>query len=300
MKTFIMSIITLMLMSGTSFAQEEVKTIQPKIMVMPFVKEGQNIRQVIESDFNKRKAISLIKEDFLKRGYETVDFITKFIAQNTSSQMTRTQQQSIENQIIKNSGCDILVKVEFIVNQGSRGSSVNLILTAQDVYSASNMAEKSPSSPQFQTTDYSKLIKKAMEDPEDGVEAFLVLLNEAFGRIVENGRDINFIISLDRDCPFKFNDDVDDDFNTLKSVITDWAKDVAHKNYSKVGSSSSTELAFNPIRVPIRDETGENYNTDDMIKSLRRKLKKEYNIKTQPGSGALGVLYLSILGYYPD
>ena len=279
-------------------SQNEVNTIQPSIIIVPFVKQGQDLRQTIENDFNKRKAISLIKEEFLNRGFQTIDFIQKFKAQQTTNQMSRDAQESLKNQIISNSGADILVTVEFNVTRGSRGNSVGLILSANDVYSGSNMGEKSPSSPQFNTDDYSKLIQKAMEDPEDGVEAFLVSINEAFGRIVENGRDLNLVIRLDKDCPFKFNEDIDDDFNTLSSVINAWGKKAAYKGVAKKGPGSPTSFSFEPIKVPLRDEDGNNYNTDNLIKSLRRELKKNYNIKTQPDSGASGVSYLRILGYY--
>lgn len=280
--------------------QEDVSTIQPDIIIVPYVKQGQDLRETIENDFNKRKAISLIKEEFLNRGFQTIDFIAKFKAEQTTSQMSRDAQESLKNQIISNSGADILVTVEFNVSRGSRGNSVSLILSAQDVYSGSNMGEKSPSSPQFNTSDYTKLIQKAMEDPEDGVEAFLVLINESFGRIVENGRDINLVIRLDKDCPFKFSDDIDDDFNTLKSVIKEWGMKAAHKGYAKPGPSSPTSFEFQPIRVPVRDEDGNNYNVDNLIKDLRRTLKKNYNIKTQTDSDAAGVFYLRVLGYYTD
>lgn len=294
-------LLTLLFCSFNSplFAQDDVKTIQPKIIVVPYVIEGQTIRSTIENDFNKRKAISMIKEAFLQRGYETVDFIAKFRADKTTAAMTREAQESLKEKIIANSGADIMVTVEYNVSSASRGNKVDLILSAQDTYSGGNMAEKSPSSPAFATEDYPKLIAKAMEDPEDGIEPFLVLLNESFGRIVENGADIKLVIQLDEDCEFKFTDDIDDDFNTLASVIELWGKKNANKGYAKPGGTSPTAFSFDPIRVPLRASDGSNYSVESMlIKDLRKELKAKYNIKTRTGSRKGGVFYLYIVGYY--
>ena len=49
--------------------QPEVKTIQPRIMVIPYTKEGEDIRTVLEDDINKRIALSRIKEAFDRRGF---------------------------------------------------------------------------------------------------------------------------------------------------------------------------------------------------------------------------------------
>jgi hypothetical protein len=40
----------------------QVVTVQPKIMVIPYTKEGEDLRTVLENDENKRIAIAKIKE----------------------------------------------------------------------------------------------------------------------------------------------------------------------------------------------------------------------------------------------
>ena len=54
--------------------------VQPKIMVIPFTKEGEDIRTILEDDINKRIAITKIKEAFDERGFTTVDFTAKLKA----------------------------------------------------------------------------------------------------------------------------------------------------------------------------------------------------------------------------
>ena len=42
-------------------------TVQPKIMVVPYVKDGEDIRQIIENDANIRLVLSKIREAFDNR-----------------------------------------------------------------------------------------------------------------------------------------------------------------------------------------------------------------------------------------
>lgn len=50
-------------------------TARPKIMVIPYTMQGEDIRTVLENDVNKRIALTKIKEAFDQRGYTTVDFL---------------------------------------------------------------------------------------------------------------------------------------------------------------------------------------------------------------------------------
>ena len=60
------------------FAQQQpnqnTNQVLPKIMVIPFTKDGQDIRTVLEADFNKRLAVTKVKNGFDTRGFTTKDF----------------------------------------------------------------------------------------------------------------------------------------------------------------------------------------------------------------------------------
>ena len=46
----------------------QVLTVQPKIMVIPYTKEGEDLRTILEADVSRRIAITKIKEAFDSRG----------------------------------------------------------------------------------------------------------------------------------------------------------------------------------------------------------------------------------------
>ena len=75
-KSIIQTVLFLLFMLPT-IAQN---VVQPKIMVIPYTKEGEDIRTVLEADENKRIVLTKIKEAFDERGVTTIDFIAKLKA----------------------------------------------------------------------------------------------------------------------------------------------------------------------------------------------------------------------------
>ena len=59
--------------------------VQPKIMVIPYTSEGEDIRTILEADENKRIILTKIKEAFDSRGYTTIDFMAKLKATETEA-----------------------------------------------------------------------------------------------------------------------------------------------------------------------------------------------------------------------
>ena len=69
MNKYLTAILCMLLAGNHSFAQMDapasaVTTVQPKIMVIPYTKEGEDIRTVLEADVNKRIVLTKIKEAF--------------------------------------------------------------------------------------------------------------------------------------------------------------------------------------------------------------------------------------------
>ena len=105
----------------------QVVTVQPKIMVIHYTKEGEDLRTILEQDENKRIAIAKIKEGFDSRSFTTVDFVAKLKAAKDNNIFTSDNQTDIKTQIIEMSGADVYVQAEVITERGQSGNSVKLI-----------------------------------------------------------------------------------------------------------------------------------------------------------------------------
>ena len=120
----------------------QVVTVQPKIMVIPYTKEGEDLRTVLEEDPNKRIAITKIKEGFDSRGFTTVDFIAKLKAAKDNNVFTSDNQTDIKSQIIQMSGADVYVQAEVVIDKGASGNSVKLILTGYEASTGNSLSNK--------------------------------------------------------------------------------------------------------------------------------------------------------------
>ena len=136
--------------------------IQPTIMVIPFIKESENIRTVLESDVNKRVALTKVKEGFDKRGVNTIDFLAKLKQSQADKAFEMENQTSLKQQIIELSGADIYVETEVNVLYSGSGNAVTVILTGYDAFTGQSLANKVGNSQKFYTNDINKLTEKAV------------------------------------------------------------------------------------------------------------------------------------------
>jgi hypothetical protein len=160
-------------------SDRQVVTVQPKIMVIPYTKEGEDLRTILEEDENKRIAIVKIKEGFDDRGFTTVDFVAKLKAAKDNNIFTSDNQTDIKTQIIEMSGADVYVQAEVIAEKAQSGNSVKLILTAYEISTGNSLSNKVGESGRFYTDDFNKLASKAVESC---IEDFLNVMQTKFTR----------------------------------------------------------------------------------------------------------------------
>lgn len=269
----------MLIQCGLAFADEQVNVVQPKIMVVPHTKQGEDIRAVLENDASKRIALTKIKEGFDDRGVNTVDFIAKLKSISTSNNLAEDSQTDLAKMIISQSGADVYVDAEVIYTESSSGNDVKLILTAYDAATSASLSNKVGESKKFYTNDVEKLASKAVESC---IDDFLNVINSKFGEIVENGRSYQLEIAIDGASAFTLEDEIGGD--TLADLIEDYVADNAYKNNYHIQGSSEKTIIFDEIRVPLfkdKDQTA-NYQIRDFRRPLERKLKNAgINYKTR-------------------
>jgi hypothetical protein len=235
----------------------QVVTVQPKIMVIPFTKEGEDIRTVLEEDVNRRIAITKIKEGFDSRGFTTVDFVAKLKAAKDNNVFTSDNQTDIKTQIIEMSGADVYVQSEVIVEKGQSGNSVKLILTAFEISTGNSLSNKVGESGRFYTDDFNKLASKAVESC---IEDFLNIMQTKFTDIVNNGKSILIDISFDPSSSFTMSSEVGNDGLLLSDQIEIWMGENAFKGNYHIQGTTNLKMLFDDVRIPLKESNGNNYN----------------------------------------
>jgi hypothetical protein len=250
----------------------QVVTVQPKIMVIPYTKEGEDLRTILEQDENKRIAITKIKEGFDGRGFTTVDFVAKLKAAKDNNIFTSENQTDIKTQIVEMSGADVYVQAEVIAERGQSGNSVNLILTAYEVSTGNSLSNKVGESGKFYTEDFNKLSSKAVESC---VDDFLNVMQAKFTDIVNNGKSIMIEISFAPESQYKMSSEVGDDSLPLSDQLELWMEENAFKNNYHIQGTTDVRMIFDDVRIPLKDQsTGNNYNPNKFGLEIFKLFKK--------------------------
>lgn len=261
--------------SGTVAAKPSGK-VQPKIMVIPFTKEGEDIRTILEDDINKRIAITKIKEAFDNRGFTTVDFTAKLKAAKENQLLTSDNLTDWKTQILQMSGADIYVQAEVNVVNGSfnpecgkTSTKVTLVLTGYEISSGNSLSNKVGES-RYSCGDVGRLASEAVETI---AEDFLNVMQTKFDDIVENGVEIVLDFTLDQTTTITFDDEVGNDELPLTDAIDMWVSENAYNNNWVDQLNTQSKKTF-LLRIPLKDPvTSQNYNASKFSLSVYKYLK---------------------------
>lgn len=274
-----LSILLAVITCGFSFAQQAstrgsgTATIQPRIMVIPYTKQGDDIRTILEQNPNLRIVMNSVKENFDSRGFTTVDFTARLKSANTSSAVTTADgaAKDIKSEIIAGSGADMYIEVEIIETKGTGGKSVNLILSAYEASTGNSLANKSAESGMWETDDIAKLAKFAISKIGDD---FMTVLQDKFTDIVENGRSLQIEFAINENSAMDMYSEVGSDGLPLSDVIEEWMANNAFNGYYNIQGVSDKSMIFDVVKIPLRDQnSGANYTPTRFAAQVSRMLK---------------------------
>ena len=231
-------------------------TVQPKIMVVPFVKDGEDIRTVLEEDADKRIVLTKVKEAFDSRGFTTVDFWGKLKAGSVQAAMSDEQQSDLKSMIIASSGADIYVDTEMVINRSASGNAVKVIITAYDISTGSSLSNKVGDSGKFYTDDFGRLGSKAIESCADD---FLNVMQTKFNDMVQNGKSLNMTIGFEEGSQYNMNSEIGDEGFTLGDLIEIWLEENAFQGNFHVQGTTATKMIVDDVRIPLKDSKGNNF-----------------------------------------
>ncbi len=239
---------------------QEVETVQPKIMVIPYTKVGEDIRTILENDVNKRITLAKIKEAFDNRGFNTIDFTARLKAISQNAVFNSDNQSDLKSQLIEMSGADIYVEAEMDILLSSSGNLVKVIISAYDISTGASLANKVGESGKFYTDDIGKLASKAIETC---AEDFLNTIQLKFNDIVENGRSLMIHFGFDQNSSYSMSSEVGEQGLLLSDEIELWMEENAYKSNYHIQGTTDKQMIFDDVRIPLKDpNNGTNYNAN--------------------------------------
>jgi hypothetical protein len=244
----------------------KVTTVQPKIMVVPFVKEGEDRRKILEGDDNKIIALTTIRAAFDKRNFTTVDFLAKYKSEMQRSMVSMSQgnQKDIMSTVISSSGADIYVEAKVDYLASSNGNSVTVVLTAFEISTGNSLSNIVGRSGKFYTDQIDRLTQKAVDEC---IEQFLNTMQEKFTQIVNDGRSIIVEINLSKDSKITF--DTPYKGLPLSDVLEQWFEKNSYKNNYHIQGVYELQMVLDDVKIPLKDpQSGLNYNPSKFSSAL--------------------------------
>ncbi len=274
----------------STVAMAQVNTVQPSIMVIPFVPEGADIRKALDVSNEKRQVIAQISGAFADMGFATKDFYANFKSVSQNAAFEEGTKTDLKSQIIQNSGADIFVEADININKGNDGNSVRVVLKACESSTAKVLASKIGDSGKFYTTDYGKLGAKAVQK---AMEGFLTTMQQSFNDMIENGRSIVVNITFDEMSDYDTATEIGEDGFELRDVLELWMEENAYKNYYHIQGTTDKKMIFDEVRIPLKDpKTGRNYNVNKFSMSLAM-FFKQYGMQIERNLNG-GTLYITV------
>jgi hypothetical protein len=287
MKRFFLILLGLFI---SSVVMAQVNTVQPSIMVIPFVPEGADMRKALDVSDEKRQVIAQISGAFADKGFQTKDFYANFKAITQNSAFEDGTKTDLKSQIIQSSGADIFVEADININKSGDGNSVRVVIKACEASTSKVLASKIGDSGKFYTTDYGKLGAKAVQK---AMEGFLTTMQQSFNDMIANGRSIVVNVTFSEMSDYDTTTELGEDGFELRDLLELWMEENAYKNYYHIQGTTDKKMVFDEVRIPLKDPTtGRNYNINKFSMSLVSFFKK-YGMQVDRNMNG-GTLYITV------
>ncbi|HOZ75309.1 MAG TPA: DUF6175 family protein [Flavobacterium sp.] len=279
----------------TATTAKTTKNIQPKIMVIPRVPDGVNMKEFYDKDVNMQIAIAKVNEAFLNKGAKMVSFdqALKQLQENAIINKASNNSSDVKSMIVQKSSADIYVevKMDVVTHSARNAKSVNLILDAYQAGTSNVMSSKNATGPMFQTDDVGQLTTMAIDKVS---EEFLNLMQLKFDDIVENGQSV--FVQFTANDNAKFNLDSEINGTPLSLLLDEWFNAHAVNGIYNNQGSSTLQATYSDVRIPLRYPANPNANyTAQYLYNDIMKYLKSLGITCKKEVGTNNKLIISIL-----
>lgn len=239
---------------------------KPTIIVVPYKKDGENYKAILENDFDKRIAVSEVKKGLENLGIKTIDLQGRIDATNRSIQYDENigTAESNDKQMLLSSGADVYVIVDIKKDVTSSGSRVALIMEARETASGTMWASENGWTKRYQTDVTDQLCAYAVKD---NLPTFLAQIEKNYAN------PINAVlrIAVDGSSSVTLFDSCDDG-NRILDVIQDWLDRNAYQGDYHLQGENAESAIFDYVIIPRQDKNGYKMTTSKFARELRKHL----------------------------
>ena len=239
-------------------------------MVIPFTKDGEDLRTILDDDINTRIAIAKVKEGFDSRGFTTVDFVGKLKSAKDNQVFTMDNQTDIKAKILELSGSDVYIVAETSTKSDASGSIATVIINGYETATGNSVANKVSNSGKFQTNDIEKLVSKAVEKSMD---EFTFMVSDKFNQITKNGRSVLVDFGFSENAVINMTTEIDKTGLALSDLLEDWISKNSFNGSYHIQGTTNQKMIFDEVKIPLKDKNSNNYTSTKFAVDIFKYLK---------------------------
>lgn len=249
----------------------EVVQVQPKVIVIPRVNEGQDIRTILDQNEYLRACITNMSEKFTQRGFRTDNFVARLKMALSNKVFTSENQTDMKTMILQMSDPDIYVELDVNEVTCSGGHIARVNMNAYYTGTGVSVSEKVASS-YCMSVELGRLALKAIDENS---EVFLNAMQTNFDEFKLNGVPVFISFGFSQNSSLSMSSEIASMENKeLSEVIEDWMENAAYKN--QYGSPLVTDktMILNEVRLPLKNqENKKNYTLSKFAAEITSFLK---------------------------
>lgn len=239
---------------------------KPTIIVVPYKKDGESYKAILENDFDKRIAVSEVKKEFENLGIKTIDLQGRIEATNRGMQYDDNigTAESNDKQMLLSSGADVYVIVDLKKDVTAEGSRVALIMEARETASGTMWASENGWTKRYPTNATDQLCAFAVKD---NLPPFLAQIEKNYANpinaVLRVAVDGTSAVTLFDEC---------DNGERIIDAIQDWLDRNAHQGDYHLQGEMAESAIFDYVIIPRQDKNGYKMTTSKFARELRKHL----------------------------
>ena len=243
-------------------------TSQPRVVAIPFTRQGEDLRTILEESLSRRIAVTKVQQALDERGFSATDFLGAVRVASVIEGWETMSQTDIKSAILDRARADIYIELETAMETRSTGSHAAVVIMraflSANGMSLGNRVGRS----QWSRVSESQLIEKAIELES---EPLLAMMQEKFDGFFADGVPIQLNVSAREGAENDLETWVGD--LTVGDIVEEWVADNAWKNQYDLTALTAKRMFFGEVRIPMRDpQTCRNFSPLNFGQQLRRHL----------------------------
>ncbi len=247
----------------------------PTVIVVPYKKDGESYKQILENDYDRRVAVDEVKKGFNDRGIRTMDLMSHIIStiRRGGYEENAGAAESNDKTLLTSSNADVYVVVDFQKESAAAGNRVELRLHAYDVATNADWGSQTGGSKNYyRTASFPTLCRYAVSGI---INPFLNQIQKYYSEPTRVSLQVSLSGDMGSNMLMSLQEPACESGDCVADFIMYWLDDNAHNGDYHLQGVVDEQVIFDYIMIPNVDKKGRKMNPLKFLSQLKKALKEQ-------------------------